>query len=81
MLRHSLKRARETAKELDEESKKGFVAQEIASVIPEAVIEEEPETVSVNSELVMAHMVKALQELNEKVDNRVDPHAYIKETI
>lgn len=72
------KRARETAKELDEESKQGFVAQEVASVMPEAVIEEEPETVSVNSELVMAHMVKALQELNEKVDNRVDPHAYLK---
>ena len=72
------RKARESARKLDEESKQGFVAQEVASVIPEAAIEEETETVSVNSELVMAHMVKALQELNEKVDNRVDPHAYLK---
>lgn len=64
------KRARETARKLDEESKQGFVAQEVTSVIPEAVTESE--TVAVNSELVMATMVKAFQELNEKVDNRVE---------
>lgn len=64
------KRARGNAQKLDEESKQGFVAQEVSSVIPEAVTESE--TVSVNSELVMANMVKAFQELNEKVDNRVE---------
>jgi hypothetical protein len=64
------KRARGNAQKLDEESKQGFVAQEVSSVIPEAVTESE--TVSVNSELVMATMVKAFQELNEKVDNRVE---------
>ena len=66
------KRARENARQLDKE------AQEVAQVVPEAVMVEEPETVTVDSSVVMAHMVKALQELNEKKQD-VDTYAYLKQ--
>ena len=68
------KRARENARQLDKE------APVVAQVVPEAVVvEEEPETVTVDSSVVMAHMVKAIQELNEKVNNPVDKYAYLKQ--
>jgi hypothetical protein len=73
------KRAKQSAQKLDEETSNnitGFSAQEVGSLLPEAVTKEE-ETVTVETSKVMEHMVKALQELNEKKEE-VDPHAYLK---
>jgi len=81
------KRARENARQLDKEAQEptgqgvpitGFSAQEVGSLLPEAVVTED-DTVSVDSSKVMAHMVKAIQELNEKIENPVDKHAYLKQ--
>lgn len=76
------KRARENARQLDKEAEgqgtpiTGFSAQEVGSLLPEVVSKEEG-TVAVETSKVMEHMVKALQELNEKKEE-VDPHAYLK---
>ena len=63
----------------EEEYKPGFVAQEVANVLPEIVTTEDDNMVTVDSSKVMATVVKALQEMNQKIeDDGVDKYAYLK---
>ena len=58
----------------------GIVAQEVAEVIPEAVTtSDEREMVAVDYDAIIPHMVKAIQELNEKIENPVNKFAYLKQ--
>lgn len=59
----------------------GIVAQEVANVLPEIVAtSDEREMVSVDYSAVMSTMAKALQEMNQKIeDGGVDKFAYLKQ--
>lgn len=75
------KRVKQSAQKLNKETSNninGFSAQEVKSLLPETELEKS-ETFTVDSGVVMSHMVKAIQELNEKVDNPVDKYSYLKQ--
>jgi hypothetical protein len=75
-------RAKENARKLDEEAQTGFVAQEVAHVVPEAVlVEDDANTgnVSISTDEMFALVVEAAKELNKNHEEPVDPHAYLKQ--
>jgi hypothetical protein len=74
------KRAKENARKLDEDvAQQGFVAQEVANVIPEIVTtDEQTGNVSISSAEMFALMVEAAKEL-KKNHEEVDKYAYLKQ--
>jgi hypothetical protein len=58
----------------------GFMAQEVANVLPEIVAtSDEKEMVSVDYNTLNSMMIKSIQELNGKIDNPFDKYAYLKQ--
>lgn len=54
----------------------GIVAQEMPEFVTTS---DEREMVAVDCDAIIPHMVKAIQELNEKIENPVDKFAYLKQ--
>jgi len=57
----------------------GIIAQEIESVLPEAITSYEQSKAFITKDQLDGMMIKAIQELNEKIENPVDKHAYLHE--